>query len=196
MTDRPMQDPFARFDEWLAMARAADEVQPDAMALATMGGSGRPSVRIVLLRGHGPEGFCFYTNFESRKGRELDASPYAALAIWWGRLARQVRIEGAVERLPDRDADDYFARRPRGSRISAVISPQSAVIAGREVLEARSRELAERLAGGDVPRPPYWGGYRVIPDTIEFWQGREDRLHDRDLYRRDEDGWVMERLAP
>ena len=190
-------DPFAQFQAWFDTALAAGLPEPNAMTLATATPDGRPSARMVLIKGVDPRGFVFYTNYESRKGRELEANPWAALVFYWPELERQIRIEGRVERVAAEESDAYFASRPLGSRLGAWASPQSQVIPGRDVLEARLRDLEARFASGDVPRPPHWGGYRVVPEAVEFWQGRPSRLHDRLRYTRQADGrWAIERLAP
>jgi pyridoxamine 5'-phosphate oxidase len=193
--DRIAADPFAQFRAWFEFAGAAELREPDAMTLASADARGRPSARTVLLRGWDERGFAFYTNYESRKGRELDANPRAALLFFWAPLERQIRIEGSVERVAAPESDSYFAGRPRGHRLGAWASPQSAVIPARSALEAYVKAAEERFPG-EVPRPPHWGGYRVVPESFEFWHGRSNRLHDRLLYRRDGDGWRVERLAP
>jgi pyridoxamine 5'-phosphate oxidase len=193
---RAANEPFAQFRRWIGDALASDVIEPNAMTLATVDAGGNPAARVVLLRGWDERGFVFFTNYESNKGHELDANPVAALVFFWGKLERQVRINGRVEILPAEESDAYFAKRPRGSRVSAWASPQSQVIRGRDVLEAGMAEIERRFAGADVPRPPFWGGYRVIPSRIEFWQGRPDRAHDRICYSTSGDGWVRERLAP
>lgn len=189
-------DPLALFERWFAEAREADLVDASAMTLATADAEGRPSARIVLLKGYGADGFRFYTNYESRKGRELESNPFAALAFWWDRLERQVRVRGPVRRLPATVSAEYFGTRPRGSQIGAHASPQSRPIEGRARLEDTVAELTERFGDGPVPRPAHWGGYAVVPEEIEFWQGRENRLHDRLRYTRADGGWRRERLAP
>jgi pyridoxamine 5'-phosphate oxidase len=166
------------------------------MTLATVDEAGAPDARMVLLKGHGPEGFRFYTNVESVKGRQLAGSPAAAIVVYWRELDRQVRARGAVERLADEVADEYFASRPRDSQLGAWASPQSEAVGSRDELERMVAELGERYAGGEIPRPPHWGGFRLVPDVVEFWQGRTGRLHDRFRYRRDGDAWAIERLAP
>lgn len=190
-----LSDPIAQFGRWFDEAVGAGLIEPNAMTLATADAAGRPAARMVLLKEFDARGFVFYTNHESRKATELAENARASLLFWWDRLHRQVRIEGAVEKVGGADADAYFASRPYGSRIGAWASPQSRVIAGREPLEAREAELCARFPT-EVPRPPHWGGYRVLPDVIEFWQGRPSRLHDRLRYRLEADAWIVERLAP
>lgn len=192
-------DPLRQFATWLAEAEAADFVHPTAFALATADGDGAPSVRMVLLRGHGPDGFRFFTDRRSRKGRDLIANPRAAAAFSWPELGRQVRLHGAVEPLGDDESADYFATRPRGSQLSAWISEQGAPVDTRAELEARVVELEARFPGEaqEVPLPQHWGGYRLIPEAFEFWVSRPDRLHDRVEYRRGPDGaWTRRRLQP
>ena len=190
------RDPFEQFRVWLGEALANEAiVEPNAMTVATVGADGRPSARIVLLRQWDARGFVFYTNYESRKGGELTVHPYAALLFWWGALERQVRIEGSVERVLDVESDAYFATRPRGHRLSAWASRQSAVVPDRDALQHAMDGAGERFAD-DVPRPPFWGGYRVMPERFEFWQGRPNRVHDRIAYERDREGWTIARLAP
>ena len=191
-----MTDPFLLFDEWLAEARASEVNDPEAMALATAGADGQPAVRMVLLKGHGPGGFIFYTNEQSAKGEQLAANARAALLLHWKSLRRQVRIEGAVERTSDAEADAYFATRARDSKLGAWASDQSRTLDDRATFEHRFEEAKAKFEGADVPRPPHWGGYRLQPDTWEFWQGRRSRLHDRLRYRLDGSHWVRERLAP
>lgn len=190
------KDPFALFTRWLADAVAAQNLEPNAMALATSTPDGRPSVRIVLLKGLDENGAVFFTNYESRKGEELDANPRAAAVMLWHPLQRQVRIEGAVSRVDAAESDKYFAGRPRGAQLGAFSSPQSQVVASRSELEARFESAEGHFSGGEVERPEHWGGYRIEIGTIEFWQGRENRMHDRLLFERGPGGWAVERLAP
>lgn len=188
-----------QFTGWLADAVAGGETEANAMVLSTADARGRPSARTVLLKGVDERGFVLYTNFASRKGREAAENPYGSLVFPWLVVQRQVVVSGAVERVDDAQADAYFASRPRGSRLSALASPQSQVIASREVLDGALAELDARYPSdeAEIPRPPGWGGLRVVPETVEFWQGRRNRLHDRLRYRRDAaGGWVVERLAP
>ena len=194
-------DPFRQFERWFGEAVEAQIPEPNAMTLATADAQGRPSARIVLLKGMGTDGFVFYTNFESRKGRELAAQPHAALLFFWRELERQVRIEGSIARVTDAESVAYFTSRPRPARIGAWASPQSEPIDGRAALEARVATIEQRFrdAGDAIPLPPHWGGYRLAPAVFEFWQGRPSRLHDRIRYRRDHDesgGWTVDRLAP
>jgi pyridoxamine 5'-phosphate oxidase len=190
-------DPVEQFRRWFDEALAADLHEPNAMTLATSTQGGSPSARIVLLKGFDERGFVFYTNYEGRKSGELETNPYAALVFYWGELQRQVRIEGHVSRILEEESDAYFKERPRGSQLGAWASEQSRPVGDRSALEERVRELEVEYEGRGVPRPPFWGGYRVEPETIEFWQGRENRLHDRLVYRRSEGGgWRRERLQP
>jgi pyridoxamine 5'-phosphate oxidase len=189
-------DPVVQFGRWFEQAEAAGLLEPTAMTLATATPDGRPSARMVLLRGFDERGFCFYTNYQSRKGVELAANPWAALVFWWGELERQVRIEGPVEPTSRAESEAYFSSRPQGSQLSAAASPQSRVIPDRAVLERRVAELATEASDGQVPLPDFWGGYRLTHEVVEFWQGRPNRLHDRLRYRRAGDAWKIERLAP
>lgn len=188
-------DPIALFSDWMDAAAASGMHEPNAMALATATPDGRPSVRIVLLKGVGADGFRFFTNYESRKGGELDANPVAAATLLWHPLQRQVRIEGPVTRLGRTDSDAYFDSRPYGSRLGAVASPQSRVVQDRADLDARYA-VVEAAHPEGIERPAYWGGYVIRPETIEFWQGRASRMHDRIRFRRDAGGWTRDRLAP
>ena len=189
-------DPVVQFGRWFEQAERAGLLEPTAMTLATATPDGRPSARMVLLRGFDERGFCFYTNYESRKGIELAANPRAALVFWWGELERQVRIEGTVSSTSRSESEAYFHSRPPGSQLSAAASPQSRVIESRAVLERRVAELATGSSDGKVPLPEFWGGYRLAHEVVEFWQGRPNRLHDRLRYRRVGDAWKIERLAP
>ena len=189
-------DPIVQFRSWYEQAVSAGLPLPEAMTLATATSAGKPSARLVLLRGYDERGFVFYTNYESRKARELAANPQAALVFYWQPLDRQVRIEGRVDPVSAEQSDAYFKGRPRDSQLGAWASPQSQVIAGRETLERRLEEVQASHAAGEVPRPPHWGGLRVVPEVIEFWQARAGRLHDRLRYRRGPAGWLLERLAP
>lgn len=190
-------DPFKQFGNWFTAAVEAGIRDVNAMSLATAGADAHPSVRIVLLKGFDHDGFIFFTNYESEKSVQLDANPHAALGFYWIELDRQIRINGAVERTPREESERYFHSRPLGSQLGAWASRQSEVIDGRRILDARMAQMTERFADKPIPLPPHWGGYRLKPDTIEFWQGRPNRLHDRFRYKRQAgDSWLIERLAP
>ena len=190
-------DPVQQFSTWFAAALAAEIRDVNAMSLATATRDGKPSVRIVLLKGFDERGFSFFTNYDSGKGRDLDANPFAEMVFYWPQLERQVRISGEVERTSREDSAAYFHSRPLGSQLGAWVSKQSEVIDARKVLDARLNEMTERFENGEIPLPPHWGGYRLKPDRFEFWQGRPNRLHDRFRYSRKADGtWLIDRLAP
>jgi pyridoxamine 5'-phosphate oxidase len=191
-----LADPLEQFTRWFDEARSAPILEPNAMTLATVDAAGQPSARTVLLKAVDRRGLTFYTNLESRKAREIAANPKAALLFWWPPQGRQVRFEGEIEPVDEAEADAYFATRPRGSQIGAWASAQSNVVADRAALDAAERQMEARFADGPVPRPPFWGGYRLVPARVEFWQGRINRLHDRLRYTRRGDGWDLERLAP
>jgi pyridoxamine 5'-phosphate oxidase len=190
-------NPWKLFKFWLEQAISAQLVEPNAMTLATTNYEGKPTARMVLLKHIDERGFIFFTNYESHKGMQLQEKPWGALVFWWGELERQVRVEGKVEKVSASESDIYFQHRPRGSQLGAWVSPQSQVIPNREVLESKLIEVQEQFQDGVIPRPANWGGFRVIPQQIEFWQGRPNRLHDRLLYSLQDDGtWQRERLAP
>ena len=190
-------DPFVQFGRWLQGAVEANLVEPNAMTLSTASKDGLPSARLILLKSFDGNGFVFYTNYESQKGRELAENPNAALVFYWAELERQVRIAGTVSKVSREESEAYFNSRPAGSRLGAWASRQSRVISSREILEERLNELTAEYQDREVPTPPFWGGYRLSPQTFEFWQGRPDRLHDRLRYiRQPESGWVIERLSP
>ncbi len=191
-----MIDPFALFDQWFAEARESEPNEPEAMTVATAGADGQPSARMVLLKAYGPEGFAFYTHEQSAKGQELAENPRAALLFHWKSVCRQVRIEGAVDRVSDAEADAYFATRTRDSQLGAWASDQSRPLDSRATFEERFEEVKRRFEGQDVPRPPTWGGYRVVPERIEFWTARPHRLHERRLFTRRSGGWTEGLLYP
>ena len=190
------RDPFRQFEKWFAEAQAAKVPEPNAMVLASCTPDGRPSTRTVLLKALDGRGFVFYTNYESRKGRELAGNARASLLFPWIAMERQVMVEGTVSRVTREESDAYFHSRPRLSQLAAWASNQSSVIGDRALLESAMKALEKQYAGTDVPLPPNWGGFRLVPESVEFWQGRRSRLHDRLRYRRDKEGWVIERLAP
>ena len=189
-------EPLAQFRTWFDAALASGLVEPNAMLLSTADARGRPSARIVLLKDLDDRGLSFYTNYNSRKADDIEANPNVSLTFWWQELERQVRVEGRAEKLTDGESDLYFSSRPHGSRLGAWASPQSSVVASREELEQAYEEAASRFGDGEVARPPHWGGYRVVPEIVEFWQGRPARLHDRIRYQRKGEAWTIERLAP
>ncbi len=195
--DEVSENPIKQFDTWFQEAVKGEVMAVNAMSLSTIK-EGRPANRIVLLKDFTEEGFVFFTNYQSHKGEEIAANPHVALTFWWAELERQVRIEGVATKVSAEESEEYFQSRPRGSRIGAWASPQSHPIAGREILEARVQELQQQYGGEvEIPRPEYWGGYRVAPDFLEFWQGRSSRLHDRLAYTLQPDGaWLIQRLAP
>lgn len=190
------RDPFRQFEKWFQEAEAAKIQEPNAMTLATATPDGRPSARTMLLKGLDGRGFVFFSNYESRKGRELAANPRATLLFPWLALERQVVVEGNLTKVPREESETYFHSRPRASQLGAWGSQQSAIISGRSVLEESMKMLEQKYAGREVPLPPHWGGWRLMPETVEFWQGRRSRLHDRLRYRREKDSWIIERLAP
>jgi len=189
-------DPFSLFGLWFSQAVEVESTEPNAMMLATVDGHGQPHLRTLLLKGFDSRGFVFFTNYQSAKGEQLLAHPRAAMTFWWPDLERQVRIEGQVELVSDEESDQYFHSRPLGSRLGAWTSPQSQVISGREELEQRLAAVQAQYADSAPPRPPHWGGFRLVPQMVEFWQGRPSRLHDRLRYRRSDEQWLRERLAP
>ena len=191
-----VKDPFRQFQKWFTEAEAAKIPEPNAMVLATCNRDGRPSSRVVLLKAFDGRGFVFYTNYDSRKGRDLEATGKASLLFPWIALERQVEVVGTVSKVAREETEAYFHSRPHASQIGAWASQQSSILSGRAALEESAKAIEKKYAGQQVPVPPHWGGYRVLPESVEFWQGRRSRLHDRLRYRREKDGWVVERLAP
>lgn len=189
-------NPYTQFDRWWHEALSSEIDEVNAMALATVGADGRPSARIVLLKGFNNDGFVFFTNYHSRKGKQMEENPFASLVFFWKELERQVRISGQIEKISDAENDEYFFSRPPESQVGAWSSPQSTVIPSRAVLDANVKHYTDRFSQSPMTRPAHWGGYRLKPDEIEFWQGRPSRLHDRIRYRLEEGAWVRERLAP
>lgn len=190
-------NPFIQFKKWFAQALAAQLTEPNAMTIATATPDGKPTARMVLLKDFDERGFVFFTNYNSRKGQELAVNPYAALVFWWAELERQVRITGCVEKTSETESNQYFYSRPENSRLGAWASDQSEVIPNREFLEQRMQDFQSKFANQEIPRPPHWGGWRIVPTEMEFWQGRPSRLHDRLLYRRLDNGsWQIQRLSP
>ncbi len=189
-------DPFKQFEEWFELACEVVQFDPNAMSMCSVDADKRPYTRTVLLKSFDEGGFVFYTNYESRKARHMDANPEVSLLFFWRELGRQIGIRGSVEKLTAAESLKYFASRPRGSQLGAWVSPQSSTITSRALLKNKFEEIKQKFANKEVPLPSFWGGYRVVPREIEFWQGRDDRLHDRFLYSRDGDDWSLERLAP
>jgi len=198
LTERDVDpDPIVQFETWFAQAASAGFIEPSAMAVATATPDGRPSVRMILLKGVDARGFVWFTDYRSRKGHEVDANPHVSLCFWWDSLMRQVRVDGVAARIPNAESAEYFRTRPHGSRVGAWASTQSSVLPSREALEREvARYFEQYPEGADVPLPHHWGGYRVSPEVIEFWQGRANRLHDRIVYVREGGGWKIQRLSP